>query len=108
MHDYTKESFKMKVILDSTTNNELEMIITLDEYLKIMWQLKTRSLITFWSKTINKKHIVYIDTPLSRTMNLCINDFIYEEEIDVPFNFWVSWRDAFLKHKFKVWEEDTR
>jgi predicted nuclease of restriction endonuclease-like RecB superfamily len=81
------------------------MKITLDEYLKFMWEMKTKHFVTFWRQTINKMHIVYIDTPLSRTMNLFINDFINEQEVDVTFNSWICWRDAFLKHKFKTFED---
>lgn len=95
MHDYTKESFKMKVILDSTTDNTIVVTITLDEYLKVMWQLKTRAFITIWNHTINKMHIVCINTPISRTMNLLINDFIHEQKTDVTLD-WEFRRDVFL------------
>ena len=86
----------MKVVLDSTTENVLDVITTLDEYLKFMWQLKTRAFITIWNNTVNKMHIVSINTPLSRTMNLLINDFIHEQKTDVTLE-WDFWRDRFLK-----------
>jgi hypothetical protein len=46
MHDYTKEGFKMKIILDSSVDNTIVAPTTLDEYLKFMWQLKTRAFVT--------------------------------------------------------------
>jgi hypothetical protein len=74
--------------------------------LKFMWQLKTRAFVTLWNYTINKMHIVYIDTPISRTMNLFINDFIHEQKTDVTLD-WETRRDVFLKMDRFKWNDPT-
>ena len=69
---------KVYIYTDDWGNVEWEM--SFNDYIWLMWDLKTKAFITLWNKVINKMHILNVDTDLSPIVSMSISDFIHQQK----------------------------
>ena len=66
--------------------------MSLNDYISFMWQLKTRAFITLWNVTINKMHILKIDTEISLARD--VSNFINDQRKS-SFDSGMTWEELY-------------
>lgn len=67
----------------------IERDLSFNDYIGLMWSLKTKAFITLGRETINKMHILKIDTDFWPHLAMSVSSFIAEQK-EKAFDTWFS------------------
>lgn len=60
-----------------------------DDYIWLMWNIKTKAFVNVWGKLINKMHILKIEADVWADLAKSVNDFIHEQK-DSAYQRWMT------------------
>lgn len=80
---------KIEIYMDNW--GYLEQDMSFSDYIWFMRDLKTKAFLTLWNRTINKMHILNVNTDLSPIVSMSVSNFIHQQKEKVNGGY--DWRE---------------
>lgn len=86
--------FLVTVYLDTQEYVSLDM--SFNDFINLMWCIKTMSFISIWNKIFNKMHIVWFKSWLSPIVSMNVSEFIHSVSTN-PTKWWMTREECYTE-----------